>query len=350
MPPKIQIQEQGRDDDFGIMRKEVRFSAPSPIGPPSIETPTKAVKNPSSALSSISSINEVVKKIFPRTLDSIWNATDSPSRSVKSHFLPNKLNLSIFEIMLDRVPDKEKLRSLTSYWYAASQSVLFLPTVSSRMLKDEETFSEKKVTEYVDMLRYMIETTLNIGNNKTFIGTVPLLSPRLSSMIVRLYLDKGFNAFAIDAGTKDILYHEPEFRSILAQINEQVSLSKAFVYACNLGIPQFDKYKARADDFLSLFAYVDVFGGTFKTRGGPGFSFGKSKVKKFLRSELRYEHLYTEKDRMNDFNQREQVIETNAVRPLIGVDKIQKYLDGKEGVDSSALKRLGSIAKEVKGI
>jgi hypothetical protein len=349
MPLKIEIQEQDRDDDFGIMRKEIRFPAPYPIGTYPITTPTKVVKNSSPAISAISSINEVVKKIFPRTLDSIWNATDNPTRSVRSHFLTDKLNLSIFEIMLDRVPEQEKLRSLTSYWYAASQSVLFLPTASSKMLKDQETYSERKVNEYVEMLRYMIETTQKIGNSKTFIGTVPLLSPKFSSMIVKLYLEKDFNAFAIDAGTKDILYHEPELRSILAQINEQITLGNAFIYACNLGIPQFEKYRARADDFLSLFAYVDAFGSTFKTRGGPGFSFGKPRVKKFLRSELCYEHLYGEKDRMNDFNQGEQVKETNVVKPLIGIEKIRKYLDEKR-VDPSALKRLDTIAREVRKV
>ncbi|MCJ7630827.1 hypothetical protein MUP77_00265 [Candidatus Bathyarchaeota archaeon] len=345
MPARIKVHEHGRDEDFGILRKEVQFPSSLPI-----RTPTRCVKNPSPRILQESYINEVIKKVFPRTIESIWDGTDRPTKSVKSRFLPNKLNFAIFDLVLDKIPDREKLRSLTSYWYAASQSVLFLPTVASSLLKDGKRLSEKKVDDYVDMMRYIIETTEAIGNSKAFIGTIPLLPSKYSSSIVKLYLDKGFNAFAIDASTKDFLYHEPEFRSILAQINEQIPLSQAFIYACNLGIPQFEKYKARADDFLSLFAYVDAFGGTFKTRGGPGFSVGKPRVKKFLRSELCYEHLYGEKDRMNDFNQCEQVIETNLVRPLIGHEKMQKYLATKNAVDPSALKRLGSIAKEVKAI
>jgi hypothetical protein len=345
MPIRIHVQEQDRDGDFGVLRKEVEFP-----GSFRITTPTKCVKNPSLRILPESYINEVVKRVFPRTIESIWDGTDRPARSVKSRFLLNKLNLAIFDLVLDKIPDRDKLRSLTSYWYAASHSVLFLPTVASLMLKDGKTLSEKKVSDYVGMMQYMIETTEAIGNTKAFIGTIPLLSPKYSSPIVRLYLDKGFNAFAIDAGTRDFLYHEPEFRSILAQINEKIPLSQAFIYACNLGIPQFERYKARADDFLSLFAYVDAFGGTFKTRGGPGRPMGKPRVKRFLRSELCYEHLYGEKDRMHDFNQCEQVMETNLVRPLIGSERMLKYLQGKKAVDPSALKRLASIAKEIKAI
>jgi hypothetical protein len=345
MPARITVHEQGRDEDFGILRKTVQISSSLPI-----ETPTKCVKNPSSSILPQSYINEVIKKVFPRTIESIWDGTDRPTRSVKYRFLPNKLNFAIFDLVLDTIPEREKLRSLTSYWYAASEAVLFMPTVAASLLKDGKTYSERKVNDYVSMMRYIIETTEAIGNHKAFIGTIPLLPSKYSSAIVKLYLDKDFNAFAIDAGTRDLLYHEPEFRSILAQINEQTPLSQAFIYACNLGIPQFTKYRARADDFLSLFAYIDAFGGTFKTRGGPGFSVGKPRVKKFLRSDLCYEHLSGEKDRMNDFNQCEQVKEANMIRPLIGSEKMQKYLANKKGVDESALKRLDSIAKKVKPI
>ncbi|MCJ7634770.1 hypothetical protein MUP77_20560, partial [Candidatus Bathyarchaeota archaeon] len=198
MPARIVVREQGRDEDFGILRKEVQFPNSLPI-----ETPTKCVKNPSSAILPESHINEVIKKVFPRTIESIWDGTDRPTKSVKSRFLPNKLNFAIFDLVLDTIPEREKMRSLTSYWYAASQSVLFLPTVASSLLKDGKTYSEKKVNDYVNMMRYIIETTEAIGNHKSFIGTIPLLPSKYSSGIVKLYLDKGFIAFAIDAGTKD---------------------------------------------------------------------------------------------------------------------------------------------------
>jgi hypothetical protein len=345
MPVKIEVQEQDRDDDFGISRKEVQFPRSA-----SISTPTRCVKKPSQRILDESDINEVTKRVFPRTIESIWDGTDRPWRSVISRFLPDKLNFTIFDLVLDEIPEREKLRSLTSYWYAASQSVLFMPTVASSLLKDGKILSEKRFNDYVDMMRYIIETTEAIGNNKAFIGTIPLLPSKYSSLIVKLYLEKGFNAYAIDAGTRDFLYHESDFRSILAQINEQIPLSEVFIYACNLGIPQFEKYKARADDFLSLFAFVDAFGGTFKTRGGPGISVGKPRVKRFLRSELCYEHLYDKTDRMDDFNLNEQVLETNLVRPLIGSEKMQKYLSSKKAVDPSAIKRLDTIAKEVRPI
>jgi len=343
MPSKVEAHEQSRDDNFGIMRKAISFPALK-----SIETPTKCVKNPSPKILSSSDINEIIKKISPKTIESMWNGTDTPSKSVKPRLLPNKLNLTIFELMLDRVPDITQLKTIANYWYAASQSVLFLPTVSSLMLKEDGKLSEKKIAKYVEMMRFIIETTEQIGNSKVFMGTIPLMAPKFSYPIIKLYLEKGFTAFAIDVGTKDFMNHESEFRYILTEINGQVPLNNAFIYACNLGIPQFDMLRARADDFLSLFAYVDAFGSTFKTRGGGNMPVGKPRVKKFQRSELCYEHIYDSRDRLNDFNQCEQVTEANLVRNLVGKEKMQKYLDSKKAVDASAIKHLGSIAEKIK--
>jgi len=343
MPFKIQVNEKSRDEEFGILNKEVILPELAPI-----HTPTKCVKNPSVCVIPNATINEVIKKISTNTIESIRDGTDTPNKSIKPRFLPNKLNLTIFELMLDSVPDKDSIKSLASYWYASSQRVLVLPTVASSMLKEDMKLSEKKIQEYVEMMRYIIEITEAIGNSKAFMGTIPLLPPKYSKPIVDLYLEKGFTSFAVDGGTKDFLNHETDFRAILTEINESTPLNKAFIYACNLGIPQFEMYRARADDFLSLFAYVDGFGSTFKTRGRSKVSISKPKVKKFLRSELCYEHIYDSRQKVNDFNQAEQLSEATFIRGLVGQEKIQKYLSTKKAVDPSAMKRLGSIAQKVK--
>lgn len=197
-------------------------------------------------------------------------------------------------------------------------------------------------------MRDLIEITETIGNTKAFIGTIPLMPIKYSRPIIQLYHQKDITAFAIDGGTKDFLNHETDFRSILIEINEEVPLDEAFIYACNLGIPQFEAYKARADDFLSLFAYVDAFGTTFKTRGGPRMMRIPPRVKKFLRDELAYEYVRGDRTQLQNSNQRAQVREADTVRALIGIEKIQTYLDNKRAVDSFAKKRLDWIAKEIK--
>lgn len=342
MAPKINVKEKVRDEEFGVMKKEVSL-----FNVPSFETPTKCVKNLSPTVPQTVSINEVTKRIYPHTVESIWNGTDLP-RSIKPKWLPNKLNLTIFELRLDSIPEPKKIRSLASYWYAASQSTLFLPTVKSTMLKEGTKLSEKKIYDCLGMMKDLMETTEGIGNFKAFIGTVPLLPAKYSKPILDFYLDRGITAFAVDMGTKDLLNNEGDFRYILAEINAMVPLSTAFIYACNLGIPQFELNKARADDFLSLFAYVDAFGTTFKTKGGVGMPVYRPRAKKFLRTELSYEYLSDTSDYLRDFNQKEQLKEADVVRTLIGVERVRTYLKTKNAVDESAMKHLGSIAQKVK--
>jgi hypothetical protein len=48
------------------------------------------------------------------------------------------------------------------------------------------------------------------------------------------------------------------------------------------------------------------------------------------------------------FNQREQVKEADAVRGLVGVEKMQKYLETKKGVDLNAIIHLGAMMEKIK--
>lgn len=358
MPPKIKVHEKGRDEHFGIMKKEV-----TPPGKTPFLTPTKCLKNLSQNVPNTVSINEVTKRIFPKTIKAIRNGIESPRKTIMSKFLPNKLNLTIFELMFNSPLNRNEIKTLASYWYPASESVLFLPTVKTAMLKEGKKYSINKIIGYVEMIRALIEITTQIGNTKAFIGTIPLMPPKFSKPIVELYLEKGIEAFAIDVGTKDFLNHETDFRSILIEINEEVSLEKAFIYACNLGIPRFVHDRSRADDFLSLFAYVDAFGSTFKAKGGRDMPKGVGRAKRFLRESLYYEissyqemceqlnmRLWNARQFLNDSNQREQLKETDKVRSLVGEEKMLTYLKEKSAVDNFALRRLDSIITSVKSL
>lgn len=357
MPQKIKVRERGRDENFGIMKKEI-----TPPFKTSFYTPTKCLKNVTQNIPRTVSINEVTKRIYPETIKAIRNGIESPRKTIKSKFLTNKLNLTIFELMFNSPLHRSEIKTLASYWYPASESVLFLPTVKSAMLKEGRKYSMNKIIGYIEMMRVLIEKTMH-GNAKAFIGTIPLMPPKFSKPIVEFYLDKEIEAFAIDVGTKDFLNHEVDFRSILIEISEQVPLDKAFIYACNLGIPRFVNDRARADDFLSLFAYVDAFGSTFKTRGGDEMPKGVKRAKRFQRESLFYEvssyqeickqhnvKVWNARKMLNQRNQREQLEETDEVRSKIGEEKMLRYLKDKRAVDKFAFRRLDSIITSVKSI
>jgi len=341
MTTKIKAQERDRDDEYGIIRKEITV-----FNIPPFETPIKCAKNLSTLLPSIK-INEITKRVSTRTIESFQKGFERP-RDLRSRFIPNKLNLTILELMFDSIPDQDKMKSLANYWYASSEYTLFLPTAKAALLKEGKMLSEKRISDYIGLLRYLVELTESIGNFKAFIGTIPLLPIKFSRPFIKLYLEKGITAFAVDIGTKDLLNHIGDFRSILTDINEVIPLNKTFMYACNLGIPQFETDWARADDFLSLFAYVDAFGNTFKTKGGYGMPRTKPRAKRFIRRDLFYQLLPEIADSFNEVNQREQIKEADLVRSLIGVEKMHKYLETKKAVDKIAMKHLEMLPQKVK--
>ena len=343
-----------RDEKFGIFRK--RIQAPSLS---SFETPTKCLKNIRYSPPNFK-INEIIKRVTPEMVESIQSGLYASPKTLTKKFLRNKLNLTIFHLMYGRVPREDECETIVNYLYPASESTLFLPTVRIAMLKEGNKISDKKVDDYVGMMRHMIDVTEATVNIKAFIGTVPLIAPKFSRKIVNLYLDKGITAFAIDGGTRDFLNHVTEFRTILSEISKRNPLEKSFIYACNLGIPRYEKNRARADDFLSILAYVDAFGTTFKTRGRRNM-WGERRARQFVKEHLFYKvSNYNEFCReqnltlsgatrfLVEFNQSEQLREASKVRNLVGKEKMQDYLDAKDGIDEIAMKRLGSIAEKVK--
>ncbi|HDQ05120.1 MAG TPA: hypothetical protein ENN36_00160 [Candidatus Bathyarchaeota archaeon] len=355
MPQKIKATGIDRDDEFAIFKKRIAVPEMS-----SFETPTKSAKNIHNPYDF--KINEIVKRVTPELIDSIYSGQgkyQSP-RVIKDKCIKGKLNLTIFDLTYDKVPPKPKITTIINYLYACSQHTLFLPTVRTALFKEGNKISDKRFQQYVEMVEHMITTTENVGNRLDFIGTIPLLAPKFTRKMVNLYADKGINSFAIDCGIKDILNHVAEFRTILSEISQRMPLENSFIYACNLGIPRYEANTARADDFLSLLAYVDVLGTNFKTRGWTGES-TERRAKQFVKDRLVYKvSNYSEfcKERnmstyqaqrfLYRFNYIEQLNEAHNVRDLVGEEKIEVYLKKKNGVNEDTKKRLGSIAKNIK--
>jgi hypothetical protein len=359
MAAYLRVREQDRDDELGIMRKDIKLP-----GGFSFESPSRAVARASDETLTRVMVNEVPKKITDGTVVSLETGTSTLRRDIESQFIDNALNLVIFDLKFDDVPPSTSLRTIAEYLYAASDKVVMLPTVKPGLLKEKSErprFSDTRIQNYLRMMSEIIEQ-IGMRNSKAIMGTVPLVPAKFSREILQLYFSKGIESFAIDAGTKDILNNEPDFRLILEAINRHKPLSEVFVYACNLGYPQFETQYARADDFLSIFAYVDVLGGTFKTRGGP-MAVGQLKrpeprAKIFLRERYAYEMSTFEKigqklgrllsrSELQNYNQMVQLQEANNVRSLVGQESMRQYISSKPQVDHRSLNDLMSIAKGV---
>jgi hypothetical protein len=343
---QLRVKEIERDESLGILKKDVAID-----GFFSFESPSKATKfiKSDSFLEANSKANEIVKRIDDGVLDSLEEGASSRiAREIRSNFKRGSLNLVIFNLTLDRVPDKNKVSTLAQHLYASSQATIFLPTVRTALFKENDKISENRVRQYLDMMRLIINEIETVGNSKVLIGTVPLLAPKYSRPIVNFYQEQGITAFSIDANTSDLLAHEADFRSILSSINSGTPLSEALIYACNLGYPQFEQEETRADDFLSIFAYIDILGGTFKIRGR---FVGKPRLKEFSRRHYSYKILppYTYSvNELKNINQSEQLRETNTVQQLVGEERIENYIQQKSKVDEIAINRLKSIAGRIK--
>ena len=356
MAGHLSVKEQERDDELGIIRKSIVLP-----GGITFESPSRAVARASEGDPTGVKVNEIPRQITFETISSMESGTSTLVRDVRSKFITDALNLSIFDLKVDDAPPPSAVRTVAQYLYSVSDKVVTLPTVKSALLKDKGKYpklSDSRVSNYVKMMKLIIDQ-IEAGNGKAIMGTIPLMAPRYSRQILEAYFSKGIESFAIDAGTKDIILNEPEFRLILSEINTYKPLNEVFIYACNLGYPLFDKQYSRADDFLGLFAYVDVLGGTFKTRGGPmlqGSAPVVPRAKLFMSDRYAYEICSYEAvnrklgrrlsaQQLANHNQRLQLHEANTVRPMIGQESIRRYLTRKPAVDDHSLKSLMSIAR-----
>jgi hypothetical protein len=352
MARKFKIREIAKDDELGVMRKEVTL--PNNFG---FVTPITSIRDIIDK-SRYFGVNEITKQIDEGLIKFVEErGTTSFVSSIRTRFAPNKFNLTIFDLISDIIPDKGSLSTLAQCLYGASDSAIMLPTVKMSLLKDEEgKLSEKKVHDYIEMMRFIIDEIEQVGNGKIFIGTIPLIPPKFSRPIINLYQDKDIEAFAIDIGTKDALLNEVDYRLILSEIKKTIPLAETLVYACNLGFPQFERIEIRADDFLSLFAYVDIFGTTFKRRGGKTMR-GRLPRAKIFTSE-RYAYTVTSYEdasrrlgiaanyaTLKEYNKIGHLQEADKVSTMIGIEKMKTYLQRKPAVDSASIARLERIAK-----
>lgn len=344
----MKVREINRDEGLGIIKKQI--SLPNLF---SFESPSRSIRpiKPDPFLDTNSKVNEIVKRIDDELLDSLEEgATSRITREIRSNFKKDKLNLVIFDLIFKEIPNRSKLSTLAQHLYASSHATIFLPTVKTALFMENGKISERRLGNHLDMMRLIINEIRSVGNTKVFIGVIPLLAPKYSRPIVNLYLEQGITSFSIDANTSDILSHEADFRSILSTINNKLPLNETFIHACNLGYPHFEQEETRADDFLSIFTYIDIFGSTFKIRGIP---MGKPRLKEFSRKNYSYKILSPYSYRPNDLknvNQSEQLKEADIVRKLIGEEKMEKYIGKKSKVDEIAIDRLKSIAGKIKVI
>lgn len=355
MPRKIKVREMDRDEELGVIRKEITL--PNVI----FETPSVSLKNiRRKRYPTTLTVNEVTRRIDQKVINILEEEGTTPFvRRIRSNFLPDKLNLAIFDLRFDSIPSKPSLITLAHTLYASSDTTIFLPTVKSGLLKKDTRLSIDRIQRYCEMMKFIIEEIESVGNKKEFIGTIPLIPIKFSRPIIDLYHDKGIKSFAIDAGTKDVLLNEGDFRLILSEINHRSPLEEDFIYACNLGFSQFEEEEIRADDFLSIFAYVDVLGGSFKARGGGLRMRGlKPRPKLFSRDHYSYQITTLPKaseivgeevsySSLKDYNRCEQLKESDKVRFLVGEERMKRYLMKKPAVDRLAIKRLESIASKL---
>jgi hypothetical protein len=348
----MNVKEIERDEELGVTKKDVSISSSF-----SFETPSRSIRRIGSKTYKEMAVNEIVKRIDEKTPLSLESDSHRFVSDIKSKFMPNSLNLTIFDLAVDRIPTTNHVKLLSHCLYAASEKTFVLPTIKTGMLMDQKKLSERKFKQYFDMMQFIMDETESIGNSKTFIGTVPLIASKFSKPLIDLYHRKGVGAFAIDANFKDVFGNEADFRFILSEINSSSPLDRTFICAFNCGFPRFDKSASRADDFLSLFAYVDVLGGTFKRRQFP-FAKRTPKMKIFSRSKYSYDLCSPEDARrrvsgepsysaIRDYNQVEQLKESSLVRTLVGREKILPYVQTKSGVDELSIRRLQKIAKSV---
>ena len=135
---------------------------------------------------------------------------------------------------------------------------------------EKKVEDESKLHAHRDMMNFIIDQS-KLWNQKEIIGTIPLLPPKFINPLIDLYLERGLRLFAIDANLKNVYsgMNLSHLRNILSKINETVPLPESFIYLFNPGMARFEKNFARADDFLSVFIYIDNISEIFKRRKLP---------------------------------------------------------------------------------
>lgn len=371
MSPIFEVKERYRDDSLGIISKEIKLSSSV-----SITTPSKSQKEYGGLKLGNPDVVEINNLFRDQQLQTLIDGGGRKRLSnIDNMKYDDTLNLIIFDLQTNQVPSREKLRIFTQHLNQASDKSIFLPTVKTSLLKDKITvigprsgksqekyvWSDVKVDAYLNMMDFIIDQIALFGNRKEIIGTIPLIIPKYSRQIVDLYHKKGVKSFAIDGNFKNILgsTNLGHLGYILSAINEQSPLNESLIYTCNLGIPRFSQNTSRADDFLSLFTYIDVLGTNFKPRFSPR-SPTVPTVKMFSREHYCY-NLYgtfpqasrilgraIDRNYVKNFNQTEQLTETNVLKRRVGRERMSLYIQTKRTIDSLIHDRLRDLANRLR--
>jgi hypothetical protein len=374
MSPNLEISESSRDEELALIKKRVRVSSSF-----SFETPNRSMKE-YGGTSFDSPIHETTVKITEENLQNIIEGKSQRRLdNIKKTHLRDKLNLTIFNVTVNDFPTQSRLRALTHYMHEASINTFVLPSVKSGLLQDKipkvskktgkpylrYKFNEDKFDAYLNMMKFIIEEA-EIWNNKEIIGTVPLLAPKYSDKVIELYNSHGIQSFVMDFNLSQLLSTSnlAHLKTIISKIieDDRSTLGNKLIYACNLGISQFENMFSRADDFLSIFAYIDVFGNTFKTRG---FKPDKTKppplprAKLFSREDYGYNLFGTYKQASRQFgfninrtyaknhDQYRQYEETLEIKGKIGTESVIDHISPKKSIDDTIQDRLKTVVSDI---
>jgi hypothetical protein len=208
MTQTLKVHEEGKDDDIGILRKEVSGTNLY------FETPTVSLRSKETPASPSVSVNEVIRHIKESTIKTLEDGgTAQFVESIKLERRTNALNLVIFNLKVDAFPSKENLDTLAQCLHSASDRLLFLPTVKNTLLTENKIVSMTRIEKYIEMMTTIIQKTNDVGNNKEFIGTVPLIPATPARKIIEFYHKNGIRKFAIDGGTKNIILNDADLIS-----------------------------------------------------------------------------------------------------------------------------------------
>jgi hypothetical protein len=310
-------------------------------------------------------VNEIIQHINPKRVNTLQsNKIKDFTSEVRSYFCPNKLNITIFDLQYNVMPDDDTIRLIAQALHGASEKAIFLPAIMKSLVQSVPdgrkcaSWDENKFLSYKNMLKLMIEEIRMHNNGKEIVGMVPFFLPiKYQKQVIDYYFDEGIRTFAIDANFSDLMNNEEDLCFALSRIKKGVDgLEKTVVFAFNTGIGYYDEKEVVSDDFLSLFAYVDVLGSSFKVRRGGN---GPLKGRVFSSEKYSYDTmLYPDLQKkfgshvnsltIKNSNRSEQSRETVNARQLVEEHKIKPYLATKSAVvKRESIKRLESIAQRV---
>ena len=164
MARRIKVREINRDEELGVIRKEITL--PNVM----FETPSVSLKNVRQKVYPTTlPVNEVIRRVDQKVINALEEEGTTPFvRRIRSYFLPDKLNLAIFDFRFDSFPGRSSLITLAQTLHASSEFTIFLPTVKSGLLKEGTRLSIERVQQYTEMMRFVIDEAFDASSSTSF--------------------------------------------------------------------------------------------------------------------------------------------------------------------------------------